>query len=138
MNIALKATLLIGVLALSACTNPNRFGGSNAADQSSQASAGGIDQTALGAAGDPRSPEYFAQAIGDRVLFAVDQSRAMPTNRARGNTTLHWAPAGPTRCVNILCPVGCPRRACAPSATARNARLRSVRTNRAIRRTGAR
>ena len=76
MTISFKIAALAGVLALSACANPNRFDNTNAADLNGQAGLNGvsnIDQSALGA-GDPTSPQYFSQTIGDRVLFAVDQS----------------------------------------------------------------
>jgi len=53
------------MLAISACTGADRFGGGAGAG-SGGALAGSID--------DPTSPAYFSQAIGDRVLFPVDQS----------------------------------------------------------------
>ncbi len=68
MNILSKAIILTAALGLAACsTNPDRFG------------AGGSGGTGTGAAGlgsvsDPTSPAYFNEAIGDRVLFQVDQS----------------------------------------------------------------
>lgn len=66
---AIKAALLlVAALALSACTNPDRFGRGGAGG------AGGIDASGLGSASDPTSVAYFNQTIGDRVLFAVDQS----------------------------------------------------------------
>lgn len=64
-----KALLLIAVLGLAACANPNRFGGAGG-----PGGAGGIDAGGLGSPSDPRSVAYFNQTIGDRVLFAVDQS----------------------------------------------------------------
>ena len=65
---AIKAALLlVAALSLSACTNPDRFGGG-------AGGAGGIDASGLGSASDPTSVAYFNQTIGDRVLFAVDQS----------------------------------------------------------------
>ncbi len=60
-----KTAILLAALALGACTNADRFGSGGA---------GGADGALGGAAGDPSSPAYFAAAIGDRVLFAVDQS----------------------------------------------------------------
>ena len=60
------AVMLIGAVALSACSK-DRYNGAN----------GGGADGAYGAAGDPsdpRSTAYFNQTIGDRVLFAVDQS----------------------------------------------------------------
>ncbi len=56
------AALLIGALAVSACSN-NRYNG-----------AGADAAGASGSASDPNSTAYFNQTIGDRVLFAVDQS----------------------------------------------------------------
>lgn len=70
MNTMTKLLLLIGALALSACNNPDRFGGG----AGGAAGAGGITQGGLGDPNDPNSPAYFAQTIGDKVLFAVDQS----------------------------------------------------------------
>jgi peptidoglycan-associated lipoprotein len=63
-----KALLIAAVAALTACTNPDRFGAGGAGG------AGGIDTGGLGSPSDPNSVAYFNQTIGDRVLFAVDQS----------------------------------------------------------------
>jgi len=75
-----SAALVIGALALSACTNPNRLGG-DADDGALDPGAVALDP--LGGPGDPTSPEYFSQTIGDRVFFQVDQvtltSAAMAT-----------------------------------------------------------
>lgn len=65
------ATLVVGALALSACSK-DRFG-----DQYGAGSGAGGDFVA-GSASDPKSPAYFQQTIGDRVLFAVDQSSLSP------------------------------------------------------------
>jgi peptidoglycan-associated lipoprotein len=69
------AALLVAVTALSACTRPDRFGG---ADAGATGPISGVDPNALGSASDPRSPAYFSQVVGDRVLFAVDQSTLTP------------------------------------------------------------
>ncbi len=64
-----KALLVMAVLGVSACDNAI-FGGG---DDLGGSSANG----AFGADGNPlveRSPAYFQQTIGDRVLFEVDQS----------------------------------------------------------------
>lgn len=63
--------LICGALALAGCTDPNRLGG---------AGAGGSVPGAImpGSPEDPTSPAYFQQTIGDRVLFAVDQSTLSP------------------------------------------------------------
>lgn len=67
-----RALLLVSVLALAACNNPDRYG--TGAGGGFGAGAGGIDQSGLGSASDPRSPAYFSQTVGDKVLFAIDQS----------------------------------------------------------------
>ena len=73
-----KALLLVAVLGLAACNNPDRYGAGGAGANG----AGGIDSSGLGNAGDPRSVAYFQQTVGDRVLFPVDQSTL--TAEARG------------------------------------------------------
>ena len=63
----LRTGVLLAVLALGACTNADRFGpGSGAGGPGANGALGSVD--------DPTSPAYFNAAIGDRVLFAVDQS----------------------------------------------------------------
>lgn len=68
----LRKLTMIGVaLALGACTDAGRFG-ADGADAVTQGA--GIDQGIVpGSANDPSSIAYFQQAVGDRVLFAVDQ-----------------------------------------------------------------
>lgn len=81
-----KATLLIGALALSACTNPDRFGGTGS-DPGTVA----LDDTPLGSgANDPNSPQYFSQTIGDRVFFEVDQVTLTATARATLDGQARW------------------------------------------------
>jgi len=80
MKLRNKVILTVAVLALAACTNPNRFGGGGA---------GGIgagNAGALGSVSDPTSIAYFQQTVGDRVLFVVDQSTL--TAEARDVLTL--------------------------------------------------
>ncbi|SDE48315.1 peptidoglycan-associated lipoprotein Pal [Limimaricola pyoseonensis] len=98
MNKFLVASLLCGALAVSACTRPDRFGagaGAGADGMGMGAGAGlgqsgAIGQAGLGGAGDPRSPEYFQQSIGDRVLFAVDQSTLSPEAMATLDGQAQW------------------------------------------------
>lgn len=69
-----KIALVVAALSLSACarTGADRFGdGSGAAGGMG---ANGAGAAGAGAYGDPSSVGYFQQAIGDRVLFPVDQS----------------------------------------------------------------
>lgn len=74
MSILTKALLVILALGLAACNNPDRNGASGGM--------GGIDATGLGDPNDPNSVAYFNQTIGDRVLFAVDQSTLTEEGRA--------------------------------------------------------
>lgn len=66
-----RTGLLLAALALGACTNADRFGPGGGAGAAGQTGA-------LGSVDDPTSPAYFNAAIGDRVLFAVDQSTLSP------------------------------------------------------------
>ncbi|MDF1726628.1 MAG: peptidoglycan-associated lipoprotein Pal [Sulfitobacter sp.] len=81
-------TVLIAALALGACTNPARFGG---ADATAGAGLGtGTTGIVPGSANDPASTAYFQQAIGDRVLFEVDQSNLTAQGRATLDGQATW------------------------------------------------
>lgn len=92
MNIIFK--LGIGALALtvSACTDPDRFGANGGPGSGNPALTGGagIDSSSLDPAGDPSSPAYFRQAVGDRVLFAVDTSTLTDAGRATLDGQARW------------------------------------------------
>ncbi|MGR3520896.1 MAG: peptidoglycan-associated lipoprotein Pal [Roseovarius sp.] len=75
-----KMMILVAGLALAACTNPDRFADGNGA--------GGAGLS--GAASDPASPAYFQQAVGDRVLFAVDQSTLSPEAQGTLDAQAQW------------------------------------------------
>ncbi len=93
MTYLIKAALLVGALALSACTNPNRFDNADAVDLNAQNGLngpGGIDQTGLDGANNPSSPQYFSQTIGDRVLFEVDTSTLTAAGRATLDGQAGW------------------------------------------------
>jgi len=81
-----KVALLCAGLALAACTNADRFDDTNTVDLNG-AGAGGF---APGSAQDPNSPLYFQQAIGDRVLFAVDQSTLSPAAMGTLDGQAQW------------------------------------------------
>lgn len=71
MNFLTKTMILVGALALAGCeSGPGRFG-KNGAGGGAGAGTGGVIE---GSANDPKSPAYFQQTIGDRVLFEVDQA----------------------------------------------------------------
>lgn len=79
-----KATILAAALALGACTSADRFDNGSTVDLNS-AGAG-----MAGTAQDPSSPLYFQQTVGDRVLFAVDQSTLTPTAMATLDGQAQW------------------------------------------------
>ena len=69
MTYLAKPLMIVAALALAACTDAGRFGSGETPGAGSGAGGG----TIAGSANDPKSPLYFQQAIGDRVLFAIDQ-----------------------------------------------------------------
>lgn len=74
--------VLISALALGACTDPGGVGGGLF---------GGNNQPpAVGDFGDPTSVGYFQQAIGDRVLFVVDQATLTDEGRAILDAQAKW------------------------------------------------
>jgi peptidoglycan-associated lipoprotein len=73
-------------MALTACTNPARFDANGG-----PGGVGGVNGAgALGSVNDPSSPAYFNQTIGDRVLFAVDQSTISPEGQTTLNGQATW------------------------------------------------
>jgi len=76
--------LLCASLALAGCSR-GMMGGAGA-----DGAAG-----ANGAASDPTSPAYFNTVVGDRVLFAVDQSTLSPTAMATLDQQAAWLMANP-------------------------------------------
>ncbi len=94
MNRILTVPLLIATLGLAACTDPARFGadGTGAGAGSANALNGGI---VPGSASDPTSPAYFQQTIGDRVLFAVDQSNLTPEGQITLDGQAQWLLSNP-------------------------------------------
>lgn len=89
MNRILTATLLIAALAVSACTNPDRFG-ADGMDNGAANGAGLNGGIIPGSANDPASTAYFQQAVGDRVLFLVDQSNLTPEGQATLDGQAAW------------------------------------------------
>ena len=86
MTLFPKAFLLVAALGLAACNNPDRYGdggadGTGGTGGTGGTSGTGIDTTGLGDPGNPGSIAYFNQTVGDRVLFAVDQSSLSPEAR---------------------------------------------------------
>jgi peptidoglycan-associated lipoprotein len=76
------------MIALAACSSPSRFG----ADGEGFGGAGAMQP---GSASDPASPLYFQQTVGDRVLFAVDQSTLDTQSRLVLDGQANWLAANP-------------------------------------------
>ena len=96
MTILPKALLVVAVLGLAACNNPDRFGAGGAGGAGAGGiGAGGIGTSGLGDPSDPRSIAYFNQAVGDRVLFAVDQSTLSPEGRSILQGQAQWLNSNP-------------------------------------------
>jgi peptidoglycan-associated lipoprotein len=84
----LKATLtgIALIFALGACSNGDRF------DDSSEgfSGTGGPNTFDPGSPSDPTSIAYFNQTVGDRVLFAVDQSSVSAEGQIVLNGQAQW------------------------------------------------
>ncbi len=99
MGISTKAFLIVAALAVAGCQNPDRFGAGG--DPSMGAGAGMGTGIVPGSANDPNSPAYFSQTIGDRVLFAVDQSTLSPAAQATLSGQAQWLMSNPTYMARI-------------------------------------
>ncbi|TRD21665.1 peptidoglycan-associated lipoprotein Pal [Palleronia caenipelagi] len=88
--------MALAVVSLSACSNPDRFGGT--ANGTYDAGNAGVVAPApapvpTGPA--PSSPAYFSQTIGDRVLFLVDQSTLTDSARQTLSAQARWLTQNP-------------------------------------------
>jgi peptidoglycan-associated lipoprotein len=91
-----KVLLIVSALALSACRNPDRFGGDAGADGANGGvGANGITTSGLGDPSNPTSVAYFNQSVGDRVLFVVDQSTLTEEARVTLNGQAQWLQTNP-------------------------------------------
>jgi peptidoglycan-associated lipoprotein len=80
----------MAALALTACTNPSRFGADDAGGAGGTIGAGTAGGIIPGSANDPSSTAFFQQTVGDRVLFEVDQSTLTDVGRATLNGQAQW------------------------------------------------
>lgn len=89
MKRLLTSSLLIAVLAVTACTNPDRFGADSVGTGTNTGTApnSGIIP---GSANDPASTAFFQQSVGDRVLFEVDQSSLTAQGRITLDGQANW------------------------------------------------
>lgn len=81
-------TLLCAGLALAACTNPNRF--DDGAVDLNAANGYGAGAGMDGSASDPRSPAYFQQTVGDRILFVIDTYNLTPDAQRTLDGQAQW------------------------------------------------
>lgn len=88
MNVLSKVLALGALSVIAACTNndPSALGGG---------SGSGVGSIVPGSPSDPRSPAYFQQTVGDRVLFAVDQSTLSPEAQTVLQGQADWLLANP-------------------------------------------
>ncbi|MFW8637051.1 peptidoglycan-associated lipoprotein Pal [Cribrihabitans pelagius] len=97
----LKTAMAIAVmLGLGACSNSpwnDTLNGAGAGAGSGAGAGAGIGTGAL----DPASPAYFRESVGDRVLFAVDQSTLSPAAESTLQGQARWLAANPDYVVTI-------------------------------------
>ncbi|MDO5758016.1 MAG: peptidoglycan-associated lipoprotein Pal [Rhodobacterales bacterium] len=86
-------TLLCAALTLAACTNPNRFGEDAMGGMNGGMGAGMGAGSMDGSASDPRSPAYFQQTVGDRVLFIIDTYTLTPEGQNTLRGQAQWLQA---------------------------------------------
>ena len=89
MKVLSKFAALCALTALAACSNndPSTWGNGGPGGAGGPGAAGSVS--------DPRSPAYFQEAIGDRVLFAVDQSTLSPQAQTTLQGQAAWLAANP-------------------------------------------
>ncbi|OZA17582.1 MAG: peptidoglycan-associated lipoprotein [Rhodobacterales bacterium 17-64-5] len=102
LAIPFKVLLIVSALALSACRNPDRFGGAGGngtggagANGAGGLGTNGVTTSGLGDPSNPASVAYFNQSVGDRVLFVVDQSTLTDVARTTLNGQAQWLKANP-------------------------------------------
>lgn len=85
-----KAIFIVAALGLGACTNPGQLAGNGTGSGTGAGMNAPVDP-----ASDPRSPAYFSQTIGDRVLFTVDTSTLTPEGRTTLAAQAGWLQSNP-------------------------------------------
>ena len=100
MKLTTTTVCLVAALSLAACSNASRFGDSGAGAGAGGTAGIGADGV-LGSPSDPTSVAYFNQTVGDRVLFAVDQSTLTGEAQAVLDGQAAWLAANPAYTVVI-------------------------------------
>ena len=97
-----KAVLItVAALGLAACKNPDRYGAGGAGAGAGGYGAGGVNGAGLGGPNDPTSIAYFQQTLGDRVLFAVDQSTLSAEAQGILGRQAQWLQSNPDYAIII-------------------------------------
>lgn len=84
MKLPARLVMACAALALAACNNAADYDDANAVNLT------GSGAAVAGSVGDPTSPAYFQQTIGDRVLFLVDQSTLNDEARTLLSAQAEW------------------------------------------------
>ncbi len=84
-----KAVLTVAALSLAACSDTGGFGNDDDFGTGTGADSG------LGSSADPSSIAYFQEAVGDRVLFVVDQSTLNEQGRLVVLAQANWLMQNP-------------------------------------------
>ncbi len=98
MRRATQILILLAGFALAACTDPGRFDGTGGGGAGG---AGGSGAIVPGSANDPTSTAFFNQTVGDRVLFAVDQSDITEDGTVVLNGQAEWLLTN-TECTAVI------------------------------------
>jgi len=102
MMVKTKAIFLIAALGLSACSNAIGWRGDDTAAGVGAGAGLGANGAGLGAGvADPRSPAYFQQTVGDRVLFAVNDKTLNTEARTTLAAQAVWLSANPEYAITI-------------------------------------
>ncbi len=105
MTLLRFAISALALIALTACTDPNRFGkgndNANGLGPNGPNGPNGVTNGALADPSNPASPAYFAQTVGDRILFEVDQSTLSPAAQGILARQAEWLLANPEYAATI-------------------------------------
>lgn len=83
-----KWIMAAALLGLAACNNPAKLGDGMGGGGDGMGT--GAYGAGTGSASDPKSPAFFQQSVGDRVLFGYDQSTLSPEARATLDGQVRW------------------------------------------------
>lgn len=91
----------LALVALAACSNPDRYGGDGNGPNGITDPDAYDSTTGLNDPSNPSSPAYFTETVGDRVLFPVDQSTLSPAAQGIVQRQAAWLIENPEYDVTI-------------------------------------